>query len=66
MTSGSPADIGGLKGGDVIVEFGKQKISGIDDFDLAVRKFKAGDEVEIIVLRTAERVTLKVRLGQPK
>ncbi|MFM9963383.1 MAG: M28 family peptidase [Planctomycetaceae bacterium] len=66
VASGSPADLGGLKAGDVIVEFAKQKITGLDDFDLALRKFKAGEEVEIIVLRKAERVTVKVKLGQPK
>ncbi len=66
VAPGSPADLGGLKGGDVIVEFAKQKISGLDDFDLALRKFKAGEEVEIIVLRKGERVTVKVKLGQPK
>lgn len=66
VAPGSPADQGGLKGGDVIVEFAKQKISGLDDFDLALRKFKAGEEVEIIVLRKGERVPLKVKLGQPK
>ena len=66
VTAGSPADLGGLKGGDVIVEFAKQKISNLDDFDLALRKFKAGDDVDIVVLRKAERVTVKVKLGQPK
>ncbi len=62
----SPAAIGGLKGGDIIVELGKQKIGGLDDFDLALRKFKPGEEVEVVVLRRGERVTLKVQLAQPK
>lgn len=66
VTAGSPADLGGLKGGDVIVEFAKQKITGLDDFDLALRKFQPGEEVEVVVLRKGERVPLKVRLGQPK
>jgi Zn-dependent M28 family amino/carboxypeptidase len=66
VSAGSPADLGGLKGGDVIVEFAKQKITGLDDFDLALRKFKPGEEVEVVVLRKGERVPLKVRLGQPK
>jgi len=66
VAGGGPADKGGIKGGDVIVEFGKNKISNLDDFDLALRKFKAGEEVEVIVLRKGERVTLKVTLGQSK
>ena len=55
-----------VEAGDVMVEFGKQKITGLDDFDLALRKFKPGEEVELVVLRKGERVTLKVQLGQPK
>ena len=66
VAPGSPADKGGLKAGDVIVELAQQKIGGLDDFDLALRKFKAGEEIEIIVLRNKERVTLKITLGQPK
>ncbi len=66
VSGGSPADKGGIKAGDVIVELGKNKIGSLDDFDLALRKFKSGEEVEVIVLRKGERVTLKVTLGQPK
>lgn len=66
VTGGGPADKGGVKAADVIVEFGMNKISSLDDFDLALRKFKSGEEVEVIVLRKGERVTLKVTLGQPK
>lgn len=66
VAPGSPADKGGLKGGDVIVELARQKIGGLDDFDLALRKFKAGEEIEIVVLRKGERVLLKITLGQPK
>ena len=49
-----------------MVEFGKNKITGLDDFDLALRKFKPGEEVEVVVTRNGERVALKVTLGQPK
>ena len=42
---------GGLKGGDRIIQFGSRKITGLDDFDLALRRFGAGDEVAIIALR---------------
>lgn len=62
----SPAEKGGLKGGDVIVEFGGNRIGGLDDFDLALRKFSPGEQVEIVVLRKGERVTVKVTLGTPR
>jgi len=64
--AGSPADLGGLKGGDRIIQFGDRKITGLDDFDLALRKFAPGDEVPVTVLRSGKLVRLKVVLGKPK
>ena len=64
--SGSPADKGGLKGGDRIVKFGGNPVTNLDDFDAALRKFKAGDEVEVIVVRDKKEVALKVTLEPPK
>lgn len=63
---GSPADKGGLKGGDRIIAMGENKISGLDDFDLALRKFKPGDEIAVTVLRDGKPVTLKVTLDPPR
>ena len=66
VSPGSPADKGGLKGGDVIVQMGKQKIGSLDDFDLALRDFNAGDQVEVTVLREGKKVNLKVVLDKPR
>jgi S1-C subfamily serine protease len=66
VAPGSPADKGGMKGGDVIVQMGKQKIGSLDDFDLALRNFKAGDQVDITVMRESKEVTLKVILEKPR
>ncbi|MCR9233292.1 MAG: M20/M25/M40 family metallo-hydrolase [bacterium] len=63
---GSPADKAGLKAGDAIIKMGKTKIDGLDDFDLALRMFSAGEEVEVTVLRDGKRVKLTVKLGKPK
>jgi len=62
----SPAAKGGLKGGDVIVKFGKSKIGSLDDFDLALRKFRPGSQVPVTVLRDGKRVELKVTLTRPR
>ena len=61
----SPAAKGGLKSGDVIIKLGKADIKDLNDFDLSLRKFKAGDEVEVTVKRDKKEVTLKVILGKP-
>lgn len=66
VSAGSPAANGGLLAGDVIVELGGKKITGLDDFDLALRNFSAGDEVQVIVLRGGKNVPLKVVLGKPR
>jgi C-terminal processing protease CtpA/Prc len=65
-TPGSPADKGGIKAGDVIVQMGQQKIGSLNDFDLALRDFKPGDQVDVTVLRKGEKVTLKVVLDKPR
>jgi hypothetical protein len=66
VSPGSPAEKGGLKPGDVIVRLGENKIGGLDDFDLALRKFSAGEQVTVVVLREGEEVELNVTLASPK
>jgi hypothetical protein len=63
---GSPAERGGIKGGDRIVSLGGNKVTGLDDFDLALRKFKAGEEVAVTVIRDGKEVALKVTLDPPR
>lgn len=45
VTKGSPADVAGLKGGDLIVEFDGKAISNLYDFTYALRSKKPGDVV---------------------
>jgi len=65
VTKGGPAERGGLRAGDVIVQFGESKIGNLEDFDSALRKFKAGDKVPIVVKRGGESVRLEVTLDPP-
>ena len=62
----SPAQKAGLKADDVIVQLGASKITGIEDFDSALRKHKAGESVKVKVKRGAEIVELEVVLGRPR
>jgi len=66
VAPGGPADKAGIKAGDVIIQVGDQKIGSLDDFDLALRKFAAGDQVDVTVRRNGEEVKLKVTLGKPR
>ena len=58
-----PAEKGGLKGGDVIVELAGKKIENIYDYTYAIGALKVGEKVKIVILRGAERVTLEVTPG---
>ena len=61
-----PAEKAGIKPKDIIVGIEKYKIGGIEDFDSALRKFKAGDKVKVVVLRGKKKLTLEVVLGDPR
>ncbi len=56
VREGSPAEKAGLQGGDVLVEFGGHEITDLYAYTYALREFKPGDEVEVVVLRNGERI----------
>src|SRR4029434_9131308 len=60
VRGGSPADKAGLKGGDIIVEFGGQKIANIYDYTYALDAAKIGQPVDIVVMRDNQRVKITV------
>lgn len=60
----SPADKGGLKAGDIIVEFGGKPVKDIYEYTDALNGFKPDDVVSVVVIRDGARVTLQVTLGR--
>jgi len=66
VTAGSPADKAGFKAKDTIIRFGDSRIGNLEDFDSALRKFKAGDKVPVIVKRGKAEVKLEVTLDPPR
>ena len=60
VRAGGPAEKAGLKGGDVIVEFGATKITNIYDYTYAMDAVKIGQPVIVVVLRNGERISVKV------
>jgi S1-C subfamily serine protease len=64
VREGSPAEKAGLQAGDVIVEFGGKEISDLYAYTYALREYKPGDEVTVVVLREGNRVSLLAILGQ--
>jgi predicted metalloprotease with PDZ domain len=63
VREGSPAEKAGLQGGDVLVEFGGHEITDLYAYTYALREFKPGDEIEVVVLRNGERITFKATLS---
>ncbi len=63
VSEGGPAQIAGLQGGDIIIEFGGRKISNIYDFTYALADFVPGDIVDVIVKRGEEEITFTVELA---
>ena len=60
VRGGSPAEKGGLKGGDVLLEFAGQKIANIYDYTYALDAEKLGQPVKVVVERDGARVELMV------
>ena len=64
VREGSPADKGGLKTGDIIVQFAGIEVKDLYSYTDALYSKKPGDTVAIIVLRDGKRVTCSVTLGE--
>jgi hypothetical protein len=66
VISDSPAERCGLRGGDVIVKFGKHHIGICDDFDDAMQQYAAGDRVKVRVRRKNSTMTFEATLAAPE
>ena len=63
---GSPAAKAGLKGGDIMTQFGDKQIKNLYDFTDALQRRKVGDVVEVTVQRDGKPMTVQVKLEQRK
>ena len=60
----SPAARAGLKGGDVLVQFGEKAIHDLYDFTDALRASQVGQTMQVTVMRDGMRMTVSVTLEQ--
>jgi hypothetical protein len=63
VSEGSPAEKGGLKGGDLITRFGDKPVGTMYDFMESMSQYKPGDQVDLIVKRDGKEVKLHITLG---
>jgi len=61
---GSPAEVGGLRTGDIIVELGGTPVTDLYSYTDALYAHQPGAVVTIVVLRGDARVTATVTLGK--
>lgn len=66
VTEGGPAGNAGLKAGDVLVEYGGQKIDNADDFRKLRYAHYEGEKVVATVMRGHEKITKEVTLEAMK
>lgn len=61
---GSPADAGGLKAGDLIVELGGKAVTDLYSYTDALYANKVGDKIKIVFMREGKRMETEVTLGK--
>ena len=64
MVPDSPADVAGLKEGDVIIRFGSNEINNVDNLIQAIRNCQIGQKVEITFVRGEDTKTTSARLQE--
>ena len=63
VEAGKPADLGGVKDGDIIKSINGKVIDEEHPLDATLAQFSPGDTVSVVVLRDGGDVTLQVTLG---
>lgn len=63
VLKGGPADEAGLKPGDVIVEFGKARITDSADLPQVVGDTEPGQKVDVTIMRERKQQNLQVTVG---
>jgi hypothetical protein len=66
VLAGGPAEIAGLKAGDVIVAFNTKPLKTLGDLSESLDETRAGDKVSLKVLRQGKPVILQATLSERK
>jgi Zn-dependent M28 family amino/carboxypeptidase len=65
-TPGTPADSAGLRQGDLLVQFGPQKLENLMDLTEALARSKPGDRVKVKVMRGTQSLSFDITLAERK
>lgn len=64
VSEGSPGQKGGLRSGDILTRIGTHEVPDLQSMTDALRAHKAGDVVEVAVIRDGETRVFMITLGQ--
>lgn len=64
VRSGSPAELAGIQGGDILVQLGDYEVKDLYVMTDALRAYKPDDVVTVAVMRDGERIEMTVKLGK--
>jgi len=64
VRAGGPAELAGLRRGDLLVRLGDYEIRNIEDFEFALRRFQPGDKTTAVVERAGEKISFPVTLAE--
>jgi S1-C subfamily serine protease len=58
-----PAAKAGIKANDIIESFAGEPIGSMDDLVVAIRQHRVGEQVDLVVVRDGQKLTLRATLG---
>ena len=64
VADNSPSDKGGVKAGDIILEFNGEKIQEMKELPIIVAKTEVGKRVDVKIWRNKREITKKITLGR--
>lgn len=64
VTDDGPADDAGIRAGDLIIEFDSKEIDDSRNLTALAAKAKAGDNVDVLLIRAGKRKTVSILIGK--
>ena len=66
LFSNGPADMADIEKGDIIISYNSKAVKKMKDFLYLLSQSKAGDSVNLKILRDGKEIIKTVKLGEPK
>lgn len=66
VTPGSGAEKAGIKAGDVMTDLAGKTVTSVSDLDEIKANYKAGNTVDVTIVRNGQKMNLKLTFGEEK